>query len=92
MPDEAVVWDKVLSGNYIREAQSVCPEEVTAYKGPVLFVHSDADERVPVSVSEEAVKAFGNAQIVITHGDTHDFDLHPEEMTKAVRKWLLSQL
>ena len=92
VPDEAVVWDKVLSGNYIREAQSVCPEEVTAYKGPVLFVHSDADERVPVSVSEEAVKAFGNAQIVITHGDTHDFDLHPEEMTKAVRKWLLSQL
>ena len=90
VPDEVTVWDKPLSGNYIREAQSVRDEEITAYKGPVLFVHSDTDERVPAEVSRNAVKKFRNAQLVMMHGDTHDFDLHPEVMADAVCQWLSS--
>ena len=92
VPDEVRLWDRTLSGGYIREAQSVRAEEAAAYEGPVLFVHSDSDERVPVTVSQEAAGQYRNAQLIITRGDTHDFDLHPDDMVNAVRSWLLQQL
>ena len=92
VPAEVTVWEKTVSGSYIRDAQSVRAEDAAAYEGPVLFVHSDTDERVPAAVSQEAARQFKNTQLVITHGDTHDFDLHPEDMTDAVQSWLFRQI
>ena len=91
VPPEISVWGKILSGEYIRDAQTLYAEDAASYSGPVLFVHSDTDERVPIEVSEEAAKQYKNAQLVTLHGDTHDFDRHPDALTEAVRTWLLKQ-
>ena len=91
VPDEVSVWGKPLSGDYVRKAQAVSAEDAQAYKGPVLFVHSDADERVPLSVSEEAVSHFKNARLIVLHGDDHDFDRRPDLLARAVTAWLLEQ-
>lgn len=85
---EADGW--TLSGNYLRAAQMIHVEDAIArYHGPVLLVHSDTDEAVPVSCSIEAAQAYDNAKLVITHGDTHCYDDHLDEVLDAVRSWLL---
>lgn len=88
VPNEVMVWGRPLSGAYLREAQTIYAEEAASYPGPVLFVHSDTDERVPAEVSISAAKQYQKADLVITHGDTHDFDRHPDVLADAVRTWL----
>ena len=78
-----------LSGNYARVAQMIHVEDAfTAYEGPVLLVHGDADESVPVSCSIEAQKAYRNATLTIVKGDTHCYDYHLEDAVAAVRSWI----
>ena len=88
IPEELTVWGRPLSAEYVRLAQTVREEAITAYPGPVLLIHSDTDERVPLSVSEEAAARFPQARLIVTHGDTHDFDRHPDEMAEAAVNWL----
>lgn len=80
-----------LNGNYIRVAQSIYPEnQIKAYDGPVLIVHGDADESVPVEVSYKAAELYKNCQLVIVKGDTHCFDNHLDEMKEAVLQFFKS--
>ena len=84
--------DHVLSGNYLRIAQSIYPEQVAPnYKGPVLVIQGEADETVPVKVAEEAAKLYEHSELVIIPGDTHCYDYHCDEMVSAAVTWLKKQ-
>ena len=77
-----------LGGNYIRVAQLVRPEDSLLYRGPILFVHGDADETIPVEASAEYAKRFENAELAVIGGDSHCYDFHLDEAVAAVRDWL----
>lgn len=85
--------DWVLGGNYLRVAQTIRVEDaIDRYTGPVLLVHGDADESVPMQCSVDAAARYQNAELVIVKGDTHCYDFHLDEVVGAVRAWMLPRL
>lgn len=80
-----------LDGNYIRAAQLIYPEEaIRRYDGPVLLVHGDKDEAVPVSYAHKAAELYKNARLAIIPGDTHCYDYHLDMVTDAIKEFLKS--
>ena len=78
-----------LGGNYIRAAQSIDVEAaIDRYTGPVLIVHGDADEAVPVQVGIDAAQRYRDCQLVLIPGDTHCYDRHLDQALDAVRAWM----
>ena len=90
IPDRVkVIKGLELEGNYIRVAQTIHPEEaVTRFRGPVLILHGDLDDTVPPADSEKAAKLYANAKLVVIRGETHHFDVCPDEMQEQIRNWL----
>ncbi len=91
IPDEVYTTGdgRIVGGNYARVAQTIFVEEaIRHYAGPVLLVHGDADEAVPVECSVEAAKAYANAKLVLIPGDTHCYDFHLDLAVAAVRDWM----
>ena len=90
IPDELEAWDgRKLGGNYARVAQTVHVEEAIArYHSPVLLVHGDADEAVPVEESIRAAKLYENAKLVVIPGDSHCYDHHLDQVLEAIREWM----
>ncbi|MBO4509722.1 MAG: prolyl oligopeptidase family serine peptidase, partial [Lachnospiraceae bacterium] len=79
-------WE--LSGDYIRVAQTIHVEdEIARYEGQVLIIHGDADETVPYSYAEKAVKLYKNATLIPIHGDDHCFTKHLNEMADALKNF-----
>lgn len=90
IPDVLGAWDdRQLEGNYARVAQTIHVEEAIArYDGPVLIVHGDADEAVPVQYGIDAAKAYRNAKLVLIPGDDHCYNNHLDQVVDAVKAWL----
>ena len=91
IPDSVpVIKGLELNGNYIRVAQTVHPEEATErYTGPVLILHGDQDDVLPIEDSRKMAKRYRNAELAEMTGETHHFDKHPEQMRELIRGWLL---
>ena len=90
IPDELDGWDdeRTLGGSYIRAAQMIYVEPaIERYGGPVLIVHGDADETVPVVYGMAAASRYKKAKFVPVPGDTHCYDNHMDQMLAAVREW-----
>ncbi len=93
IPDELSTDGWSLDGNYFRVAQMIdVNRAIDAFKGPVLIVHGDEDEAVPVMVSIDAAKRYAYAELKIIKGDTHCYDNHLDEVVSAIREWMLRQL
>ena len=92
IPDMLQSWDgRELSGNYIRVAQSIdLDTAIKKYTGPVLIVHGDADEAVPVEYGIEASKKFANCTLKLIPGDTHCYDYHLDQAVEAVQEFVKS--
>lgn len=90
IPDMLQSWDgRELSGNYIRVAQSIdLDAAIKKYTGPVLIVHGDADEAVPVEYGIEASKKFANCTLKLIPGDTHCYDFHLDQAVDAVKEFV----
>lgn len=90
IPDMLQSWDgRELSGNYIRVAQSIdLDAAIKKYSGPVLIVHGDADEAVPVEYGIEASKKFANCTLKLIPGDTHCYDYHLDQAVEAVQEFV----
>lgn len=79
----------VLSGNHIRVSQMIRVEDaIDRYTGPVLLIHGEMDETIPVQASVDAAKRYQNAQLVIIPGETHCYDCHLDEVQAAIRQWM----
>ncbi|MBR6890945.1 MAG: alpha/beta fold hydrolase [Clostridia bacterium] len=90
IPDTLDAWDgRKLDGNYARVAQTIHVEEAIArYDGPVLIVHGDADEAVPVRYGIEAAQAYKHCDLVLIPGDDHCYTHHLDQAVEAVRAWM----
>ena len=90
IPDELVSWDGLtLNGNYIRVAQTInLDEAIEKFQGPVLIVHGDADETVPVQYAIDASKKFKNCKLELIKDDSHCYDNHLDLMVEAVKNFV----
>ena len=81
---------KVLGGNYLRVAQLLPVEEaIRKFKKPVLLVHADTDESVPVFYSKKAASLYENATLRIITNDDHCFNNKLDEMVAAMKDFLM---
>lgn len=88
IPDELSNGMLNLSGNYIRVAQTIHPEEeIVRYEGPVLIIQGDRDEAVPLSYAEKAAELYKNAKLVIIPGDDHCYTKHLDQVVAAVKEY-----
>ena len=90
IPDEIYVSDtEKVNGNYIRAYQLLDEDfAIKNYKRPVLIVHGTEDEAIPVHFSEELVKKYSDARLVIIEGDDHCYDHHLDQVLDAVRAFI----
>lgn len=90
IPEEIPMWKgKTLRGNYLRVAQSLPVEEaIRRFDKPVLIVHGDADESVPVRYAYDAAKQYQNCTLKIIPDDTHCYDRHLDQVCDTVRQFL----
>ncbi len=94
IPEVLPAWgNRGLKGNYVRVAQTIHVEEaIDRYTGPVLIVHGDQDEAVPVEYGIRAAERYQNGRLKLIPGDTHCYDRHLDQVLTAVREWMLEQL
>ena len=90
IPEKLHGWhDLDLDGNYARVAQTIHVEEaIDRYRGPVLIVHGDEDETVPVEYGIRAAERYTNGKLVLIEGDDHCYDRHLDQVVAAVQDWL----
>ena len=90
IPDEIDLYDGLtLSGDYVRVAQTIRPEEaVRRFPGPALLIHGDEDDIVPPEDSRKAAALYPRGQLCILPGETHHFDRCREQMCSVIREWL----
>ncbi|MCR5301144.1 MAG: lysophospholipase [Lachnospiraceae bacterium] len=93
IPDEFYQEDvNLLSGNYIRVAQTIHVEdEIARYNKPVLIIHGDMDEAVPYEYGKKAAEMYKNAKLITIKGDNHCYNHHLDLVTSAVKEFLESQ-
>ncbi len=91
IPDEFLQnGENLLSGNYIRVAQTFHVEdEIARFNGPVLIIHGDKDESVPYKYGVKAANMYKNARLVTIEGDDHCFDHHLDKMLNAIREYFM---
>lgn len=76
-------------GDYFRIAQTLHVDEAIArYEGPVLLVHGDQDQAVPVQYSIDAAAKYANAKLHIIKNDDHNYHAHLDEACAAVQDFL----
>ncbi len=90
IPDELEIWGHPLKGDYFRCAQMIHAEDaIRRYTRPVLLVHGEKDEAVPVRYSIDAAKMYADSRLVITPEDDHGFHTNLPLACDAVREFLL---
>ncbi|MBO4686935.1 MAG: alpha/beta fold hydrolase [Clostridiales bacterium] len=86
IPEQFEESGVVLSGDYVRVAQMIHPEDqIDRYTGKVLLIQGDEDDARVVLYAEKARALYKNAKLVQIHGDDHNFTRHLDEMTAALR-------
>ena len=89
VPEKFIIWERVLSGNYVRVAQSLYPEQyLKAFSGPLLFVHGEEDEIVPLESSRSMLQHCEKGELAVVPGANHDFEQHLAEAVAAARPWV----
>ena len=89
IPDVLGIWEHRLNGDYFRCAQMIHAEDsIRRYKRPVLIVHGENDEAVPVQYSIDAAKMYADCRLVITPEDDHGFHANLPLACEAVRTFL----
>ena len=90
IPEEIeVIKGLTLKGHYIRVAQTLHAEDaIKRFTNPVLILHGDEDDTVPLQDSVDAARKYKNCRLEIIQGETHHFDRRPEEMKRLIREWL----
>ena len=78
-----------LDGDYLRVAQMIHVEDAVArFRGPVLILHGDQDDTVPLKDSQKYSAQYENCDLIVLPGETHHFDQHPDQMENLIWGWL----
>ena len=79
-----------LDGNYLRVLQTIYTEDaVDRYRGPVLILHGDEDDTLPLGDSREMAARYADCELAVMHGETHHFDRCQEEMQDLIRDFMM---
>ena len=91
IPDEFYVNEsQKVNGNYLRAAQLIDADgAISRYSGPVLIIHGDRDEAIPVEYAIAAANKYKNAELVIIPGDDHCYNYHLDQVLEALRNYLV---
>ncbi len=80
---------RMLRGNYVRVARLLPAEAAAeAFDGPVLIIHADTDETVPVQCAVDLAPHFSDVTLTITEDDTHCYDRHLDETIREIVSFL----
>lgn len=92
IPDYIFVSEtEKVTADYIRAMQLIDEDDaVRRYKKPVLIVHGDEDEALPVSSSERLAGLYEDARLVVIKGDDHCYNYHLDQVTAAMHNFLVS--
>ena len=78
-----------LDGNYARVAQTIHVEEaIDRFAGPVLLIHGDEDEAVPVEYGIRAAERYANGRLALIQGDDHCYNRRLDRVVAEVQDWL----
>lgn len=90
IPDSVSFNGHTVKSGYIRAARMLPVDyAVSSFRKPVLIVHGDEDEAVPYSVGAELAQQYADAKLVTIHGDDHCYNRHLDQVTAAVKSFLL---
>ncbi len=82
----------MLEGSYVRVAQTIRVEEaMDRFRGPVLMIHGEKDETVPVEDSVKAAQRYRQCRLEIIPGESHHFDRNLPRTEEIIREWLLER-
>ncbi len=74
IPESNDFWGMTLGKEFFESIHDFhVYDEIGSYPGNVLIIHGDKDEIVPLSYSEEAVKHYKSAELVVLENEGHGF-------------------
>ena len=74
IPDTTRVWGVPLGRRFFREVRSIdVYATIGRYRGPVLLLHGDRDDIVPIDYSRRAARTYADAELHTIHGARHGF-------------------
>lgn len=92
LPQEVEIKDLTLGANYFRTAQMIYVDPaIKRFPKPVLIVHGDKDEAVPISYSMRASKMYANCEFEIIPQDDHCYNSHLDIVCKTIQDFLKRQ-
>lgn len=75
IPDTTTIWQVPIGRRFFTEIRNMDPyKTVEEYRRPVLIVHGDADQVVPIDYSRRAVKQYRKARLVEIPNAGHGFE------------------
>ena len=90
LPESVTMMGHTIWRKYAIDAYGLYPFDLIGqYKGPVLIIHGDQDEMVPLSYSEEAAEIYNNASLIVLEGQNHGFNyLGVQQAVKDLKTFL----
>jgi len=83
IPDTTRLWNVPLGRSFFMEIRDLNPyKNIKKYKRPVLIIHGDKDQVVPLSYSQRAVKTYKKAKLEVIKNARHGFN--PTERALAI--------
>ncbi len=74
IPEAEEFWGMTLGKNFFESIHDFYVfDEIGSYPNNVLIIHGDKDEIVPLSYSQEAVKKYKNAELIVMENEGHGF-------------------
>lgn len=89
VPETESIMNNTLSSIYSKDAMSIeIYDAMKNYTGPVLLMHGDQDDVVPLSYSEKADETFENSELIVLKGTGHGFSARQKEAAGLALEWL----
>lgn len=83
----------VVDQEIIREKVSINQDELlSGIDCPVLIIHGNEDEVVPIESSEKAVQKLSNSELKVIEGLDHSYDDFLDEISESAAKWFEKHL
>jgi len=74
IPETTLLWDMALGKQYFMAIRDFkVYEHICSFEEPVLVIHGDEDEIVPLEYSKQVVDKYKNAKLVVLSGEGHGY-------------------
>lgn len=89
IPETTDLFGTAAGKRYFTDVRNLDPYKWLArFQQPVLLIHGDQDQTVPLSYVERAFECYGMAELEILEGAGHSFDGYADEVRERLAAWL----